>query len=674
MSIAQTPMSGSTRVRFPTSESPSVSIIIIATGDAPYLLECLRSVALNVRGTTYEVNLVLNGADIDVTSRMARWVEGANVTVSRVNRGFAGGCNLGASTARGEYLVLLNDDTVVAPDWLENLVAAAERRPRLGAVGSRLLHRDGSLQEAGQVLWSDGSTSCVGRDRPESAHGYEWARRVDYCSGSSLLVRRSTWERLGGLDEAYFPAYCEDVDLCLRIAEAGEEVWYEPTSQVWHLESQSSSAYYKRFLIERNRPRLTTRWRDVLALRQAPQPDSPAAVDRAARLAMGDPIRVLLIDDRIPVPALGAGFPRMYDFAAEMAATGRHHVAIVPTYSPDGDWVPFAQAGIEIIREKITDHLARPGVGYDVVVISRPNNYDDCAGAVRSWLPHVPLIYDAEALFHRRMTKQLAFVTDPSVRATQGTAADEMKALEMKILAGADLVVCLSEDEAAIARQVTAGSKVVTKVPFLGGISCTGAGFEERNDIVLVASWVAGTGSPNVDGLMWFLEEVFPLVQVRVPWAHVRITGGSPPDSLTRLAGFGITFEGHVSDLSSFYDRARCVIVPLRFGSGVKIKTIEALQFGVPTVATSVGAEGIDLHGSDAVSMHDDPAGFSAAISELLMDPDAWRAQRGRIVRLHETWDRLGAHRPDWTEIIGWALEQRGTSPLAPPRENAGVS
>ena len=652
-------MTESTKVQFPASPRPSVSIIVIATGHAPHLLECLRSVARNVRGTTYEVNLVLNGCASEVASEMARFVQGARITVSRVNRGFAGGCNLAASKANSEYLALLNDDAVVESGWLESLVAACERRPTIGAVGSRLVNFDGSLQEAGQVLWADGSTTCVGRDAPEAMHAYEWARRVDYCSGSSLLVRRSTWQRLGGIDESYFPAYCEDVDLCLRIAEDGEEVWYEPTSQVRHLESQSSSPWYKTFLIERNRPRLVARWSSALADREPPRPDSPAAIMKAVHQAMGNPCRVLVVDDRIPVPALGAGFPRMYDFADELAGTGRYHVTLLPTYTQVGDWQPLARAGIEIVWENLSDHLARPGVGYDVVVISRPNNYDDYAQIVRRLLPTTPVVYDAEALFFRRMKKQLEFLSDPLERARWAAEAGEMETLETGILADADLVVCLSEDEASIARRQTKETRVITKIPFLGGITCTDRSFEDRNDIVLVASWVAGTSSPNVDGLAWFLTDVFPLVQKRVPWARLRITGDSPPASLTRLAGFGVGFEGLVPNLSDFYQAARCVIVPLRFGSGVKIKTIEALQFGVPIVATSIGAEGIDLHSTEAIGVEDDPAAFSEAVSELLVDRDAWLARRAHILRLHAIWDQTDARRPSWTEIIDRAREPR---------------
>jgi GT2 family glycosyltransferase len=654
-------MKGSAKVRFPWCENPSVSIIIVATGRAPHLLDCLESVESNTRSTAYDVRVVLNGTDEHVSSEMANTVTGAHISTSRVNRGFAGGCNLGATTATGDYLVLLNDDTLVEPGWLEALVSAAERRPRAGAVGSRLLHGDGSLQEAGQVLWSDGSTTCVGRDAPAETHAYEWARRVDYCSGSSLLVRRSTWEALGGLDEGYFPAYYEDVDLCLRITETGQEVWYEPTSRVRHLESRSSSSFYKSFLINRNRPRFVERWKEVLAKRPLPQPNSAVAIAQAVDQAMGHPTRLLLIDDRIPAPGLGAGFPRMYDFALELATSGVH-VALLPTDVTDGDVTPLARAGVEIVHQRPAVHLSELATPYDVVVISRPNNYVDCAAVVREVLPAAPIVYDAEALFYRRLEKQLDLLTDPLERARGAAAAEDMKTQEMKILSDADLIVCLSDEEADIARQVAGTGRVITKIPLLAGVEPTTATFEARNDIVLVASWIAGPASPNVDGLRWFADVVFPLVQARLPWARLRVTGGPPPEPLRRLTGFGVSFEGHVPDLGAFYEAARCVIVPLRFGSGVKIKTIEALQFAVPIVATSTGAQGIDLHETGAIAIHDDPQGFSDAVIALLLDGQHWQDRRSRVERLHEIWSEVGAERPTWNEIVARAQDRPVTA------------
>lgn len=600
----------------------------------------------------YEVIVVLNGADRSVVTELARSVEGATVKVSRVNRGFAGACNLGVAGARGDFVLLLNDDTVVEPDWLEYLVAAIEARPRAGAVGSRLLHANGALQEAGQVMWRDGSTTCVGRDRPAGDRAFEWARQVDYCSGSSLLIRRSTWNRAGGLDESFFPAYYEDVDLCLKIAESGEEVWYEPNSRVRHLESQSTTGSYKRFLIERNRPRLVARWGQVLDQRDPPDATNPEAVMDALFRAMGDPRRLLIIDDRIPIPALGAGFPRMYDFAHELAQTGTTHVAVLPTATDAGDAAPLAGAGIEIVREPLVDHLASPGVAYDLVVVSRPNNFVDHSRTLQSKLPGVPIVYDVEALFHRRMRKQIPFVEEPREQAVLAAEADKMERIETAIVSYADHVVCLSEDEAEFVRRTEPSEKVTVKLPLLHGIVPTERPYSERSGIIMVASWVAGSGSPNADGLCWFLDEVFPLLRRLVPWATVRASGANPPDELLQRERFGVTLEGHIPNLDDFYAGARVVIVPVRFGSGVKLKTIEALQYGVPVVATTVGAEGIDLHGSDAIAVTDDPAHFADTVAHLLTDDQAWQRAKLKIDALQAAWNESDAGGPSWVDII----------------------
>jgi GT2 family glycosyltransferase len=639
-------------IAIPPCDDPEVTVVVLATGRAPHLLECLRSVAAHAHAVSYEVVLVLNGVAEELASDIARDVTGVRVVRSRVNRGFAGGCNLGVSYGRGRFVVLLNDDALVGPGWLDTLRDALALRPETAAAGSQLLHLDGSLQEAGQILWADGSTSCVGRDLSPGSHPYEWARRVDYCSGSSLMVRREVWDELGGLDESFFPAYCEDVDFCLRIAERGYEVWYEPRSVVRHLESRSTSFRYKKFLIERNREELVRRYPKVLSVRQPAAPTDPEACARAVRQAMGDPCRLLIVDDRIPAHALGAGFPRMYDAAVQLSGSGRCHVAIHPTYSPVGDRTALGRLGVEIVTEPLAEHLGRPGVGYDVVIISRPNNFEASAPVIRAALPGVPIIYDAEALFFSRAQRQAAFAQDPAERSRQRAEAQTTKRLEAQIVADADAVVCVSEDEAAIVRQFPGACSPIVKIPFLAGIEPTESAFEDRADIVIVASWAAGTGSPNADGVRWFLHEVLPMIRQRAPWAVLRITGGAPPEDLLESACYGVEFEGHVPDLRVLYERARVVVVPLRFGSGVKIKTIEALQFRVPLVTTSIGAEGIDQHDTEAICVRDGAEAMADAVCQLLMDRPAWAAAQARIGDLHRAWTQGQAWLPDWNDII----------------------
>jgi hypothetical protein len=192
-------------------------------------------------------------------------------------------------------LLFLNDDSLVEDGCLDALIRAARSDPSIGAVGSRILSVDGSLQEAGSVIWSNGSASHVGKGRPGDSGEYLEPRWVDYASANGLLVVRSAWDEVGGFDERYFPAYFEDVDLSLGLAARGYGTRYEPSAVLVHRESQSTSPVFKEFLLTQNRRRLVEKWGEVLEeFEPEPAkdsgPDFEAAVDRAVRKARARPL------------------------------------------------------------------------------------------------------------------------------------------------------------------------------------------------------------------------------------------------------------------------------------------------------------------------------------------------------------------------------------------------
>ena len=234
--------------------------------DAPLLITCLESIAENVTEVAYEVIVVLNDPTPEISAAMEQLVTGASVFTFRANLGFGGGVNFAAERARGSCIVLLNDDCVVSPGWLESLVETAQRHVRCVAVGSTFLHPDGTLQEAGAVVWSDGSTAAIG-DGIE-AGDMRFERRCDYCSGGSLLIRKDVWDQLGGFDPAYYPAYFEDVDFCFRAAEAGWETWYQPLAEVRHARFTSTEANLRHYLWERAHETFVQRWYRVLETRE----------------------------------------------------------------------------------------------------------------------------------------------------------------------------------------------------------------------------------------------------------------------------------------------------------------------------------------------------------------------------------------------------------------------
>ena len=641
-------MSGS--VVFPVASDPVATVIVIGWGRAPFLLSCLRALSVHQSAVAFETLVALNEPAPELLAALASEVVGVRVVSSGENLGFGGVYNFASETARGEYLVFLNDDTEVLDGWLDELVTVAERRGA-GAVGSTLLGTDGTIQEAGSIIWQDGWTWTVGRDLPADSSRFDYERLVDYASASSLLVRRSTFERLGGFDGRYFPAYFEDADLCLRIAAAGEKVWYSPRSRVVHLESASTSTRLRRFLMERNHAVFCTRWAGVLADLEPRVPGNDPAVDRAVWRAMGRPIRVLLIDDRAPDPSVGSGFPRMAQIIAALEDDEALQVSLYATVL-DGarDHDALCRLGVGVIDEPLETHLQRVGHPYGCVVISRPHNYEHLAPLVRR-MSEVPIIYDAEALYSLRIARQASLMTDAESRVALEEAAATMQAVEVSIAVDADCSVCLSSDEAQFFTEHGSGGHVEVLPPLLEGIRFSEAVFADRADLGFVAGWLGGGESPNADALRWFVSEVLPLLRAEVPGARLLVSGADPPESVMALSGDAVVFLGRVEPLAQLYERVRVIVSPMLYGAGVKNKTVEALQYGVPTVATTIGAEGIALEDPEALLVSDDPLTTAKWLTELMSDEVIWRRQRDRVRAAATVWAKT-ADRTRWATIV----------------------
>jgi len=658
------------RSAFPPVERPRASIILIAWKRIDLLLACLRSLFETLgRGVTYEVIVVSNDAPQPFKDALRSQVDGVRLIEAHTNHGFGGGCNLGASVARGEYLVFLNDDCIVAPGWLDWLVATADANPLAGAVGSVVLFPDGHIQEAGSVIWADGSTMPVARGAAGDSMEWQFVRQVDYSSACSLLVTRRAWNLVGGFDNDYFPAYYEDVDLCLALREGGYRVLVEPRSRAWHHESASSDRMFKSFLFKRNQKRLQEKWATTLQRQVPAEPTSPAALRRAAWRARGAPTRVLIIDERVPDPSLGAGYGRMFTAALELAAGG-YAVAIYPTGGVNGA-PPDAliSAGVAIVSGDLQSHLSCAWINYDVVIVSRPHNFEHCSKVVRACQPNALLIYDCEALFWRRLATQAILVTDDNERQDLQRAAAEMRALEERIVVESDAAVTVSKQEAELLAAVEGCCPITPLLPAETAVAFGRQTFEERFGVAYVAGWLAGTGSPNADGLRWFVANALPLVRQTIPWVRVHVTGANPPRDLLELSDPNLLFVGHVADMAAFYGRTRVVISPIRFGAGVKVKTVQALQHGVPVVSTSCGAEGIDTYGTDAIAVADDATDFARVLVTLLTDKVQWEARRTAIAEVTRRWDH-DTDSASWPAVIAEGLARRDRGRLALPAES----
>lgn len=284
-SVVRPPDSGAGELPFaavhvdaPPPAPASASIVIPTYDGVDHLAPCLRALRRTLgTGFVGEVLVVDDGSGPDTVRFLeAREAELPWLRVLRndENLGFIGSCNRGASDAEGDVLVFLNDDTVPLDGWLEALLRVLDRVPDAGAVGGRLVYPDGRLQEAGGVIYRDGSGANVGRGAWDpDAPMFTYLRPVDYCSGALLATPRRLFEELGGFDTRYRPAYYEDTDYCFGVRRSGRTVYYQPASTVVHVEGATSGtdvrSGVKRHQV-RNRAIFRRRWRSVLDGRRSP--------------------------------------------------------------------------------------------------------------------------------------------------------------------------------------------------------------------------------------------------------------------------------------------------------------------------------------------------------------------------------------------------------------------
>ena len=577
----------------PTSLHPKISIVIPVYNQFHYTYACLKSIAINSGEIPYEV-LIANDCSTDLTTQLEEIVGGVKVITNEQNLRFLRNCNHAAKEAKGEYILFLNNDTQVQPNWLQPLIDLIESDETIGMVGSKLIYPNGRLQEAGGIIWKDASAWNYGNGQNPAMPEYNYVKEVDYISGAAIMIKTALWNQLGGFDETFAPAYCEDSDLAFQVRAAGYKVMFQPKSVVVHFEGVSNgtntSSGQKAYQVL-NQKKFYEKWKDVLEKGNNPNGVDPfRARDRSLHKKT-----LLMIDHYVPQFDKDAGSRSMFQYLKLFVSQG-YNVKFLGDnfYQHEPYTTILQQMGIEVLygvwyRDHWQEWIEQNADDFDYIFLSRPHITVKYVDFVRE-KTHAKLVYYGHDLHFLREQKKYESTGDP--KALEDSI--KFKKMESSIFEKVDTVYYLNEEElenvkeiapsANVRRSVINIFEVVPSVDYVP---------EKRRDIL----FVGGFGhDPNVDAIIWAVREIMPKIWEKDPDIKLRVVGSNATKEVLDLASDRVILEGFVSDekLKKIYASCKVVLVPLRYGGGIKGKVVEAMRYGIPLITTETGAEGLD--------------------------------------------------------------------------------
>ena len=624
---------GKENLTVPASDSPVLSVLLVFYNQAHLSLLCLRALLENA-DVALEL-IVVDNASSDRTGELLDRLENVKLVRNEENLGFVKAVNQGAKLAETDFLLLLNNDAFIEPGALGAALGVLRADATAGAVGGRIEALDGKLQEAGNIIWRDGSCAGYGRGENPADGAFRFRRVVDYCSGAFLMFRTALFRELGGFDEAFAPAYYEESDFCLRLAQRGLHTIYEPAVKVRHYEFASTGGMKAAAALqEKNRALFREKHAEFLKS----QPKADPARTLHARASNSHP-NLLLIDDSVPHASLGGGYPRCRHIVSLLSQMPLN-VTFFPLHFPNDNWAEVYRTlpeNVEVLlnrgRSGLAQLLAERAGFYRHVMVSRPTNmafFNQVLQSLPREARQFDIIYDAEAVFAGR---ELLW------RELQGEAIDEDEkkrviAQELDLAAEASAVLTVSDAEADLFRE-----HGLERVLVLGhGMDLVPepAPFDGRRGLLFVGA-LKDEHSPNVDSLLWFACNVLPLIEREMPGLDLNVAGHTAAPSLLSIERPNIHMKGRLETLEGLYRDCRVFIAPTRFAAGIPHKVHEAAAHGIPAVVTPLLARQLGWRHDQEVLVGEEPEEFAEQCLRLYREADLWerlsKAAREAVAR-----------------------------------------
>jgi len=605
---------------FPEVEKPVISIIVPVYNEISQTIACLKSIYQQRVSVPYEV-ILADDASPDSFHKVLKDIKGLVYIRQPENLHFLLNCNRAAEKARGDYLIFLNNDTLVKPGWMENLYATFHEHSNVGVAGSKLVYPSGELQEAGGIIWEDASGWNWGKGQNADHPIYNFVRDVDYNSGASLMISTPLWKEIGGFNEGLEKAYYEDTDLCFQVREMGYRVVYQPSSVVVHIEGLTSgtdlSSGQKQYQLV-NQKIFKDRWAHRLK-HYLPNAQTPfLASDRAVKG------HILYIDAVTPEPQKDSGSLDSFNAMRILTNLG-YRVHFVPgsNFAYWGQATQDLQAmGVECIYHPFYSNLDMfiddRGDMFDYAIVSRAECADLFMDKIRDRLPSAKIVYNTVDMHFLRMERRAETTKDPEL----AKAAKAMRTRELSYIEQSDATIILSSVEEKVLTDLGVDNHKLWLIPLIRPRSVRLVEFKTSEDMVFIGGY---RHPPNVDAVEYMVEKIWPHIEKSLPGVKLRICGSSMPESFQDYASDSIVIQGFVPDLNKLLSKTRLTLAPLRFGAGLKGKVASSIGVGVPVIGTSIAFEGMAKEGlSDVILQADDPKKFAKLAVKAYKNEKLW--------------------------------------------------